>query len=82
MTIKEAADRIEAFANGTAGPWDWDDFISIRQKDPEVEAVRQKCVAIADEFPPTEPRKYCSDAGMQALRDLAADLHGRLQGAR
>ena len=82
MTLEEAADSIEKFVNHAGGPWDWDDFISIRQKDPELEAIRLKCVSVADEFPPPDRRKYCSDAGVEALRNLLKELRGRLRGTR
>lgn len=77
MTLEEAADSIEKFVNHTGGPWDWDDFISIRQKDPELEAVRLKCLSVADDFPSTDRRRYCSDPGFDALRDLLRDLRSR-----
>ena len=76
MTLEEAVDSIEKFVNHTGSPWDWDDFISVRQKDPEHEAVRMKCVS-ADDFPSTDRRRYCSDAGFDALRDLLTDLRSR-----
>jgi hypothetical protein len=77
MTLEEAADSIEKFVNDTGGRWDWDDFISIRQKDPELEAVRLKCVSVADDFPSTDRRRYCSDGGFDALRYLLKDLRSR-----
>jgi hypothetical protein len=79
MTLEEAADSIDKFVNHTGGPWDWDDFISIRQKDAELEAVRLKCVSVADDFPSTDRRSYCSDAGFDALRDLLKDLRSRFR---
>ena len=75
-TREEVAKTIEDFVNGTGGKWDWDDFISIRLQDAELDAVRKKCVSVRDEFPPSADRQYCSDAGMQVLRDLAATLRG------
>ncbi len=74
MTRKEVAKTIEDFVNGTGGKWDWDDFVSIRLQDSELDAIRQKCVSVRDEFPPSDTRDYCSEAGMQVLRDLLATL--------
>jgi hypothetical protein len=74
MTREEVAKTIENFVNGTGGKWDWDDFVSIRLQDAEVDEVRKKCVAVRDEFPPSDPHQYCSEAGMKVLADLAASL--------
>jgi hypothetical protein len=73
-TREEVAKTIEEFINGTGRQWDWDGFTSIRLDDPELEAIRQKCVALPAEFPPTARGAYCSDAGLQVMRDLAKDL--------
>ena len=73
-TPEEVANIIEGFVNGTGDQWAWDDFISIRLSDPGLEAVRQKCVAIRDEFPPSDPRAYCSEAGLAAMRELVQNL--------
>jgi hypothetical protein len=74
---KEVANTIEGFVNGTGDQWAWDDFISIRLSDPELEAVRQKCVAIRDEFPPSDPKAYCSDAGLAAMRQIVQGLRAQ-----
>jgi hypothetical protein len=73
-TPEEVANTIEGFVNGTGKQWDWDGFTSIRLSDPELEAIRQKCVSIRDEFPPTDPRAYCSEAGFEAMRKIVRDL--------
>lgn len=73
-TPEEVAKTIEGFVSGAGDQWDWDGFISIRVDDPELEAIRQKCVAIRDEFPPSDPRAYCSDAGLAAMRQIVNDL--------
>jgi hypothetical protein len=74
MTREQVAKTIEDFVNGTGGKWDWDDFTAMRLDDPELDAVRHKCFTVRDQFPPTNPQQYCSEAGMQVLRDLAASL--------
>ena len=71
---------IEGFVNGTGDQWAWDEFISLRLSDPELEAVRQKCVAIRDQFPPTDPKAYCSEAGLAAMRQIVQDLRGQAVG--
>ena len=71
MTRDEVAKTIENFVNGTGGTWDWDDFLSIRLQDAELDAIRKKCASVRDEFPPPSgDRQYCSDAGTQVLREF------------
>jgi hypothetical protein len=82
MTREEIVNTIEGFVNGTGSQWDWDDFTSIRLKDPELEAIRQRCVSIPDEFPPADPRAYCSEAGLQDMRRIVADLRSHTDSAR
>lgn len=73
-TPEEVANTIEGFANGSGDQWAWDEFISLRIDDPDLEAIRQKCVAIRDEFPPADPKAYCSEAGLAAMRQIAQGL--------
>jgi hypothetical protein len=81
-TPEEVADTIEGFVKGTGNQWAWDGFISIRLDDPELEAIRQRCISIRDEFPPADPRSYCSDAGMGMMRQMVQDLRNRSGSAR
>ena len=74
LTKQEVIQVIRQFVNSTAGPWDWDDCVSVRQSDPKLERIRVRAVAIQVEFPPTELGQYCNEAGLVALRRLANDL--------
>jgi hypothetical protein len=81
-TPEEIANTIEDFVNGTGKQWDWDGFISIRLDDADLEAIRQRCISIRDEFPPSAPRDYCSDAGLKIMRQIVQDLRARSSGTR
>ena len=82
-TPEEVANTIEGLVNGTGNQWAWDGFISIRLDDPELEAIRQKLVSLPVEFPPSNPRDYCSEAGMEKMRQIVQDLRARsASGAR
>ena len=81
-TPEEVAKIVEGFVNRTGRQWDWDGFISIRLDDPELEAIRQKCIAIRDEFPPSDLRDYCSEAGLNVMRQIVQDLRARSVGCR
>lgn len=78
-TTEEVANTIEGFANGTGKQWDWDGFISIRLDDPDLEAIRQRCVSIRDEFPPSDPKAYCSEAGLKVMQQIVQDLRARVK---
>jgi hypothetical protein len=75
MTRKDAADLIARFLNGThRNPWEWDDFVSERKSDPIIESVRLRCALLWQEFPPPVKSQYCSDEGLEVLRQLEANL--------
>jgi len=76
-TREEVAKTLEELINGTGRQWDWDGFTSIRLDDPELEAIRQRCVTIPVEFPPTTRTAYCSEAGLQVMRGLAQGLRSQ-----
>ena len=79
VTKREIADLIVRFVDGSVGDHEWDDFISVRFKDPEIEAIRIKVLKIEAEYPPPKAplfglSPWCSDAGGQALKQLAEDI--------
>lgn len=76
-TPEEIANTIDGFIKGGDNQWAWDGFISIRLDDPELEAIRQKVVSIPAEFPPANPRDYCSEAGLEKMRQIVRDLRAR-----
>jgi hypothetical protein len=74
MTRTKLADLLEGFVNGTCNDWEWDDFISVRQKDPEIEKIRQRCEILGVEFPPKKPHEYCNDDGAAVLMNYVRQL--------
>lgn len=74
MTKAEAAKYLEDFLSGRGNTWDWDDFISIRLDDPELERIRLKCGSLPDVYPPERPGQYCSDRGLAILEELLVRL--------
>ncbi len=73
-TAEEVAHTIDGFVNGTGNQWAWDGFTSIRLDDPDLDEIRKKVVALPSEFPPSNPRDYCSEAGKEKLRRFVQDL--------
>ena len=68
---------IDGFVNGTGKQWDWDGFTSIRLDDPELEAIRKQIVALPVECPPSSPKDYCNETGMDKMRQMVRDLRSR-----
>ena len=75
-TLDGAADLIEAFIAGDPrlGPWDWDDFICVRHRDPELESVRRRINQIAFDNPATQNGWFCSQQGFDLMRELAKQI--------
>jgi len=76
-SAQEVIAIIEDFAEGTGGTWDWDDFVSIRIRDPLLESIRIECAEMPDNYPPTTIGFYCGDEGLSRLHRIAADLRIR-----
>ena len=76
-TREEVANTIEGFINNTGRQWDWDGFTSIRIDDPELETIRKRCVNLPIEFPSSNPKDYCSEAGVQAMREIVQGLRSQ-----
>jgi hypothetical protein len=74
MTRAEARQIILNFLSHTGGRWDWDDFISVRLADPELEKVRVIAAELPDRFPPGIGGGYCGPEGIAILRKLADEL--------
>ena len=72
-TREKVAKAIENFVDGTGGRWDWDDFISVRIADEELEAIRIKCLRTQSEYP-GGPNRWCNDEGLEVLRSLAKQI--------
>ena len=80
MSRLEIIKLINSFLDGSINDWAWDDFTSVRQKDSESEAVRQKIFEIELQYPAakrdpiTKLGPWCSDGGIAALEQLSARL--------
>ena len=72
---EDVAKSIQDFVDGTGGQWDWDDFISSRIVDEELETIRTKCLSVQSEYP-GGPNQWCNEQGVDVLRGLARQLRG------
>ena len=74
MTNEDVANIIEAFLNGTGEKWEWDDFISIRQKDIYLENIRNICDTISLKYPSDKAGHYANDEGFKILKEIIKEL--------
>lgn len=74
MKKEQVVEVLENFVNGKGEDWDWDDFISVRLKDPKLEEIRRRCLNLDKEFPPVKPGQYCNDGGIKVLLEYITQL--------
>ncbi len=71
MTKLEFAQLLESFIDGTCGRWDWDDFISITQKDAEIEKWRQELNLFDEKYPRRVETEFCNSEGRDEMLRIA-----------
>ena len=74
LTREQVATTIEAFLDGSGGPWDWDDFTSFSITDPRLDEIRARCDGLSAEFPATEAGHYCGPGGVEVMRGFIREL--------
>jgi hypothetical protein len=77
MNRCEIADLIARCLTENCGEWEWDDFISIKQADPEIEDIRIMCGNLPKKFPPNSPYQYCNEEGIKFLKATVEKLRTR-----
>ncbi len=70
----EVAQLLSRFLSGGGSPWEFDDFISCRSRDPVIEAVRVELQSIPDAYPPVTPGPFANQAGIARIASLADSL--------
>ena len=74
MTRRQVADEIDAFLAGRGGAWDWDDFCCVPIRDPELDAIRERCAQLHTEYPPELDGQYCGPGGIAVMREYVDKL--------
>jgi hypothetical protein len=74
MTAQDVRDILMRFLDETAGPYEWDNFISVPIRDPRLDAIRQRCNSLPVEFPPEVSGHYCNESGINVMRKLIQQL--------
>ena len=74
--MKENAELITRFVKGEAEDWEWSAFEAVDAELPEVEALRQEVLAVAQQYPARNGNEWCAPDGMSALRAIANRILG------
>jgi hypothetical protein len=72
------ASALEAFLEGSGGPWDFDDLIHDRYSDELVRASIQAVDHMPLNFPSSHPNQYCSDEGLIEIQRVIDILREKL----
>lgn len=76
--LLEVADLIDRFLDGpVTHPYEWDDFLSLRDRTPEVEQVRREIIEVGNAHPAATRNEWCAQEGVRVLREIAAGLRTR-----
>jgi hypothetical protein len=76
-TKDEVASIIERCVRGTAGPYEWDDFIATPISNSFLEQIQTICAHIDERFPPRDRRTLTSKEGEAFLLRVASALRSR-----
>jgi hypothetical protein len=82
VTPSEICDILTRFLDGTGSPYEWDDFISINLSDPKLEAIRQRCEGLREEFPPHVSNQFCGPQGLEIVRGFVLELRSTEAGRK
>jgi hypothetical protein len=89
-TPREVAEILRDYLDGTVSDGAWDDFICVPIADPRLEAMRNRCIHLEEEFPPDvqpsgeERLSHCSFVsarGHEVVRGYIDDLEGAAEQA-
>lgn len=74
------ADLLMRFLDGRVSDQEWDDFVSVRHHNKEIEAVRLRCGGLPEEFPPEPGDFYCNNEGAAIVREYVRHLRRSVNG--
>jgi hypothetical protein len=71
----DVAQVLENFLEGTGGPYDRDEFISVGTvADERLNQIPRHVNLLSEEFPPEKPSEYCNQEGRDVIRRYIAEL--------
>lgn len=68
--MREALITIRNFLKDGGGSWEWKDFLSVPASDPAVLRLQEFCIDLPFQYPPEEKGEYCSQDGLERLREI------------
>jgi hypothetical protein len=71
---KDAADIIRRFANGTTLPYEWDDFETQNEDNPEADIAIKLIWFLASKYPAQKPTEYCDKKAIPFFLKIADAL--------
>ena len=75
LTRAEVAQIITGFVEGTGSHWDWDDFMCLSIKDPDLNMIQDIMGDFPVRFPPGLGEDgYCNEQGLNLLRRIRDEL--------
>ena len=68
---------LEEFVSSDSGYLDeWDLFLAWPIDDPYLESIRQRCIKVYAEYPPTRPGEEISTEGVEQVHAILKELRG------
>lgn len=67
----DAISIIRGFINDEIGPWDWEDFISLKADRVALKRLVEFCSAVQVLYPSHSDHQYCSEEGAAKLAEAA-----------
>lgn len=74
LTAAMVAEEISKFLDGRDGPYEWDDFCTLRIADQRLDVIRQRCRDLPVEFPAEISGQYCGPEGYLVLQTFLEEL--------
>ena len=73
-TNEQAADIIRRFVDGSGSPYEWDDFESQKENNPEAAIALELCIFFAKKFPGDETGLFCNEKALSYFLKIADTL--------
>jgi hypothetical protein len=73
-TPAEVAELLEAFVSAPGDPMAFDALISFPIENEELEKIRSRCANLDSEFPAETKGQFCSEKGLEVIREFISQL--------
>lgn len=73
------AQTLQAFLDGTSGPWDFDDLVHDKYSDDLAAAAVEAADKMPLEHPSDQTNEFCSLVGLQKIQQLVDELQASMR---